>query len=203
MALETWLAFALATAILILIPGPTVAVIVANSLTRGRGAGLAVVAGSSLAQALHLAAFALGMAAILAALSQMFELLRWLGVGYLLYLGWRAWTDHAPLETEAAAAGGVRAIFLQGFVVTLTNPKTLLFYAAFFPQFMDAGAPPGPQLAVMSATFLGVAAALDAAWALTAGAARPALRRIGRWRGRLTGAFFFLASAGLALARKP
>lgn len=203
MSLEIWLAFVLATAVLILIPGPTVAVIIANSISQGRGAGLAVVAGSSAAQALHLAAFAVGMAAVLGALSQFFEILRWLGVAYLTYLAWRAWTDRTPLQEGAPSGKKFTEIFVQGFVVTLTNPKTLFFYAAFFPQFMSADAAPGPQLAILSATFLAVAAILDAAWALTAGAARPALLKIGRWRNRLTGGFLFAASAGLALVRKP
>jgi len=89
-------------------------------------------------------------------------------------------------------------------LVSATNPKTLLFYAAFFPQFVDPGSPPGPQLALLCTTFLVIATALDGAYALLAGRLRPWLRtrRRARLRNRLTGSFLIAAALGLALARR-
>jgi homoserine/homoserine lactone efflux protein len=92
--------------------------------------------------------------------------------------------------------------FRPGFLVSLTNPKTLLFYGAFFPQFVAPGADLGPQLALLSITFLAVAAALDGCWALAADRLRGALALRGTLRNRLTGGFYFAAAAGLASARR-
>ena len=95
-------------------------------------------------------------------------------------------------------------MFWQGVLVSATNPKTLLFYAAFFPQFLDPSRPPGPQLLLLCATFLIVATVLDGAYAIFAGQLRPWLRdrRRARLRNRLTGSCLIAAALGLALARR-
>jgi len=92
-------------------------------------------------------------------------------------------------------------VFMRGFLVSLTNPKTLLFYAAFFPQFVT-GDHPTRQVWLLAATFLALAAAIDSGWALLAGRLRPLLTRHGRTRNRLTGAVLIAAGAGLAAARR-
>ncbi len=129
-------AFVGATAILMVIPGPNVALIVANSLAFGARAGFMTVAGTSAAMVVQLAVAALGVTALLGALAQAFEILRWLGVAYLVRLGIRAWRALADDlgKTRAVSPG---KIFGRGFLVSLTNPKTLAFYAAFLPQFLD------------------------------------------------------------------
>ena len=190
-----------ATAILMLIRGPNVALIVANSLAFGARAGLLTVVGTSAAMAVQVAVAALGVTALLGALAQAFEILRWLGVAYLVWLGVRAW--RAPADglgrTRAVSPG---KIFGRGFLVSLTNPKTLAFYAAFLPQFLDPSAPLGRQMAILSMAFVSTALVIDGGWALLAGRARPLIARFGRLRNRLTGMVLVGAAVGLALARR-
>jgi threonine/homoserine/homoserine lactone efflux protein len=199
-----YLGFVLATSVLILVPGPNVSLIVANAVAYGTRYGLLTVAGTSAAVLVQLGLTALGMAAVLGALAAWFEWLRWLGVAYLLYLGLRQWLA-APVDLTRTPPQprSARAIVLRGFAVSLTNPKTLLFYGAFFPQFISIDRPLGPQVALLCATFLVLAAGLDSVWALLAGRARGLLASRGRLRNRLSGGLLMGAGLGLALARKP
>lgn len=203
MHLDLLLGFALATAILILIPGPNVSLIVANSIAYGTRYGLLTVAGTSSAIVLQLALTALGLTATLTVLADWFEWIRWMGVAYLLYLGIRQWIA-APVDLTRTPPQprSFRAIALRGFLISLTNPKTLLFYGAFFPQFLTADAPVGTQVATLSLTFLVVAAGLDSAWALLAGRLRGVLAIRGRLRNRLSGGLLIGAGIGLALAHR-
>ncbi|AWB20396.1 LysE family translocator [Methylobacterium currus] len=203
MPLDLYLGFVAATLVLILIPGPNVALIVANSVAHGSHYGLVTVAGTSVALTAQLALTVAGLSAMLAVMATWFEVLRWLGVAYLAWLAFRAWrapaTDLARTAPDARAA---RAIALRGFLVALTNPKTLLFFGAFLPQFVSRDAAPFGQLILLAATFLVLAIAGDAVWAVLAGRARVVLAK-GRWRNRLTGGLLLGAGVGLALARKP
>ena len=203
-SLELYATFVAATAVLILIPGPNVSLIVANSVAYGTGFGLLTVAGTSGALALQLTLTALGMTVMLGTLATWFEWLRWIGVAYLIWLGVRAW-HAAPIDltrTRAQPRSG-RGIVLRGFLVSMTNPKTLLFFGAFLPQFLSLDRPVGPQVALLCATFLLIAILLDGAWALAAGRARALLGARPRLRNRLTGGLLVGAGVGLALARKP
>jgi len=195
--------FVLATAILILIPGPNVALIVANSVGRGTRFGLLTVAGTSSAVVVQLGLTALGLTAVLGTLAMWFEWIRWIGVAYLLYLGLRQWFARpVDLTRVAPQRRSWRAIALQAFLVGLTNPKTLLFYGAFFPQFIDPGRPIGPQVGVLCVTFLVVATVLDSGWAVAAGRARWLLASRPRLRNRLSGGCLIGAGVGLALAHR-
>ena len=203
MSIELYLAFVAATVLLMLIPGPNVALIVANSVAHGPRYGLATVAGTSSATVLQLAVTALGMASLLAALGDWLEWVRWIGVAYLLYLGFRIWRS-APVDLTTAGAEprSMRAIFARGLLVSLANPKTLLFYGAFLPQFVAPEAGVGWQLAALSATVLVVAVLVDSGWALLAGRFRGVLAVRGRLRNRLTGGLLIAAGVGLASARR-
>jgi homoserine/homoserine lactone efflux protein len=198
-----YLAFVLATSVLILMPGPNVALIVANSMAYGTRFGLLTVAGTSAAMVVQLALTWLGMTAVLWTLAGVFEWVRWAGAAYLLWLGVRQWRAAVvDLSAVRAQPRSARAIFWRGVLVSLTNPKTLLFYGAFFPQFVtQGGAGVGGQVLVLAATFLVVAVALDSAWAMLAGRARGALATRGRLRNRLSGGLLVGAGIGLALAR--
>jgi threonine/homoserine/homoserine lactone efflux protein len=199
-----YLAFVLASTVLILIPGPNVSLIVANAVAYGTGYGLLTVAGTSAAVLLQLALTALGMTAVLGALAHWFEWLRWIGVVYLIWLGVRQWrAPPVDLTKTRPQPRSPRAIVLRGFLVSLTNPKTLLFYGAFFPQFISIDRPLAPQVFLLCATFLAVAAGLDSVWALLAGRARRLLAARPRLRNRLSGGLLIGAGCGLALARKP
>ena len=132
-------AYCLAVAILLLIPGPVVTLVVANSLSHGRRSGLVTVAGASIGNAILLGATAVGLIAFFRLLSEVFEIVRWAGAAYLIWLGIRAWRTHDAREgaIAPAAARSSRAVFLQGFVIAITNPKAIFFYIAFLPQFVD------------------------------------------------------------------
>jgi threonine/homoserine/homoserine lactone efflux protein len=204
MSFSLYGAFVLAVTVLMLIPGPNVALIVANSLAHGARYGLTTVAGTASAMVAQLTLTALGMTTLLGALAGAFEVLRWVGVAYLVWLGVSAWAAPATdLARAAARPRSARAIFLRGFLVSLTNPKTLLFYAAFFPQFLAPGAGIAGQVALLSITFVVIALIVDGGWALLAARFRRVLRADGRLRNRLTGGFLIGAGLGLALARRP
>lgn len=203
MPLDLYLGFVAATTLLILMPGPMVALIVSNSIAGGFRAGLLTVAGSGAAMVLHLVAVCAGLGALLSAMGSGLFWLKWAGAAYLFYLGVRA-IRAAPKDLAAPDASKKSAYrtLAEGFFVALTNPKTLLFYAAFFPLFISQDRPILPQLAVLSATFLAIAIALDCVWAASAAKARPILIRAGRWTNRITGGVLILAAAGLAAIRK-
>jgi len=201
--IQLYLAFVAAAALLIVIPGPNVALVVATSVAHGPRQGLATVAGTSAAIAIQLALVSLGLAQILGGLGALFDWLRWAGAGYLLWLGVRAW--RAPPEDLSIIrpqTGSLGRRFARGLLVSLTNPKTLFFFGAFFPQFLDARAPLGPQLALLSATFLAMAVLTDSLWALFAGRMRSFLRHHGNLRNRITGGVYIVAGLGLAAARR-
>ncbi|MGE7415179.1 LysE family translocator [Methylobacterium tarhaniae] len=203
MPLDLYLGFVAATFVLILIPGPNVALIVANSVAHGSRYGLVTVAGVSVALAVQLALTVAGLSAVLSIMATWFEVLRWLGVAYLAWLAYRAWRAPAiDLTQTAPEPRAARAIALRGFLVALTNPKTLLFFGAFLPQFVSREAEPLGQLVLLAVTFLVLAVVFDAVWALAAGRARVVLAR-GQWRNRLTGGLLLGAGLGLALARRP
>jgi homoserine/homoserine lactone efflux protein len=197
-----FLAFVAAVVVLMLIPGPNVALIVANSVAYGPRYGLLTVAGASSAMVLQLALTALGMTELLGALGVWFAYLRWLGVAYLLCLGVMQWRA-APVDLTATRAEpkSIRAIYLRALLVSLTNPKTLFFYGAFFPQFVSASRPAGAQIAALSATFLILAVLIDSGWAFVAGRARGLLASRGKLRNRISGGVLIGAGAALALAR--
>jgi len=203
---DLFLAFALATTALILLPGPIVTLVIANAIAHGRGTGLATVAGASTGNAVLVAVGALGLTTLLAALADIFEWVRWAGVAYLVYLGLRQWREviRASAAPETVAVPRGPNVFTQGFVVAITNPKTVLFYAAFFPQFIDRGLPVAPQVAAMSVAFVVIAIVFDSAYALLAARIRPLLagRRRARVRAGLTGSLLIGTGIGLALARR-
>ena len=196
-------AFVLAVTVLMLIPGPNVALIVANSVTYGVRYGFLTVAGTSAAMVVQLGLTALGMTELLGSLGHWFEWIRWIGVAYLIYLGVTQWRA-PPLDLTKIAPEprSARKMFTRALLVSLTNPKTLFFYGAFFPQFVVTSHHVGAQVAVLTATFLLLAVLLDGCWALAAGRARGLLARHGKLRNRISGGLLMGAGVGLALARK-
>ena len=203
MPVQLYLGFVLATTILILIPGPNVSLIVGNSIAHGTRYGLLTVLGTSSAVVVQLAFTSLGLTATLDILAGWFEWIRWLGVAYLLYLGIRQWrAPPVDLTRIRPQPRSLRAIVLRGFLISLTNPKTLLFYSAFFPQFIAPDTPIAPQVILLSLTYLVIAVGLDSGWALLAGRVRGALAIRPRLRNRLSGGCLIGAGIGLALAHR-
>ncbi len=198
-------AFVVATAVLILAPGPAVSLIIANSLAYGTRCSLFSVAGISLATGGYLVVTFFSMASFLLLLAEWFDVLRWLGAGYLVYLGVRMWLKKpAPLDAEATRAASPLRLFVQGFLVNVTNPKLLIFYGAFFPQFIDENLPLRPQLAVLCVTFFVIAATFDTCYATLGGRARAWFRSTAarRWVDRVSGTLLIGAGVGLALVRR-
>jgi len=195
-------AFVAATVLLMLVPGPNVALIVANSLAFGARVGLVTVLGTIVGMIVQLSVAAFGVTALVGALAEGFNTLRWLGVVYLLWLGVRDWRTPAG-DLSRVAPVSPRRIFTRGFLVSLTNPKPLVFYAAFLPQFLVADAPLNKQMAILSVTFVAIGFVVDSGWAFAGARARGLVARFGRARNRLTGAILVGAGAalGLALAR--
>lgn len=204
MNLELFAAFLLATAILVAIPGPNVSLIIANSLAHGSRHALVTVAGTASAQAIQLAITCIGMTSLILVLSQWFEWLRWIGVAYLVYLGVKEWVARSEPTDDRQSPPSSHRAFWQGFLVAATNPKVLLFYAAFLPQFVDPALPPAPQLLALSLGFMGVAIVIDSSYALAADRARVWVSNSAhrRWKNRLTGTLLIGAGIGLALARR-
>ena len=197
-----YLAFAVAVVLLMLLPGPMVSLIVGNSIAYGSRLGMVTVLGSCTAMVIQLTATGFGMAGLLGTLGSWFEWLRWIGAAYLVYIGivqWRA--PPSDFSTAKQTFKSARSIYLRGFLVSLTNPKTLFFYGAFFPQFVTLDRPLTPQILVLSATFVGLALAIDTGWALAAGRVRVFLAARGRLRNKISGGFLMGAGAVLALAR--
>jgi len=206
MNLHLFIAYCFAVLILVLMPGPVVTLVVANSLSHGSRSGLATVAGASIGNAILLGATAVGLVAFFALLSEIFEVVRWAGAAYLIWLGIKAWRAHGGQELVMAPAmqRSSRAVFLQGFLIAITNPKAIVFYIAFLPQFIDSHLPARPQLLAMIGTMIVMALLSDSAYALLAGRARGWFTSRGRRRlqGRITGTLLIGIGCGLLLARR-
>lgn len=206
MTIELYLAFIAASALLILMPGPNVALIVANSFAYGQRYALMTVAGTSSAMVIQLALVIAGMTTMMAEMAHLFTIFKWVGVAYLLYIGIQTWRKPpADLSVDAdAKPKSYTKVFAQGFLISLTNPKTLIFYAAFFPQFMNANLPALPQFLLLGGTFLVMAIVSDSLYALLANRIRPWLQqgRINALQNRVTGGLLMLCAAGVALTRR-
>jgi len=180
MAIETWLGFAAAAIAILLIPGPTILVVIGQSLGGGRRSALPLVAGVALGDFTAMTLSLAGLGAILAASAALFTALKWAGAAYLVWLGIKLW--RAPVAGHATPALPARRAMRQAYVVTALNPKSIAFFVAFVPQFLDPARPFLPQAALLVATFVLLAAANALAYALLAArlsgaVARPAIRR--------------------------
>jgi threonine/homoserine/homoserine lactone efflux protein len=196
-------AFLVASLVLAVTPGPGVLYILARSLVQGRRFGLASVAGVALGNLGNALAASIGLAALFAISSLAFSVVKYAGALYLVYLGVQMLrADLGAVPAAAATPASVGRVFRDGFVVALLNPKTTIFFAAFLPQFLGAGASPMVQSMALGALFVAIAAVTDSAYALAAGAVAPALRgsllrRSGR---RLAGGMFIGLGVFAALA---
>ena len=171
--------FITAALVLLLTPGPAVLYIIARSMNQGRKAGLASVLGVEAGNCVHVLAATLGLSAILLTSALAFNIIKYLGAAYLIYLGIR--TLLTPVKTEVEpgeAQRSLRRTFTQGFVVAALNPKTALFFLAFLPQFVDsAKGSVELQFLVLGLTFVVLAFTTDSIYALLSGTAGQWLRR--------------------------
>jgi len=204
MDLSIYLAFVAATAFMIFLPGPSVMLTVAHGVSFGWRAALITVAGATAGVGVQLAVATIGLVSVLEVVADAFEWIRWAGVAYLVYLGIRQWRSaNRPVVAEAAAVSH-GSLFVQGLVVTIPNPKSLIFIAAFLPQFLDPARPLAGQLAIILPTFLVITFVVTGIWAVAAGHARRFVQstRARRIVSRVSGGLLVTAGIGLALARR-
>jgi len=204
-------AFALASLILIAIPGPSVLFVISRAVVLGRRAALATVLGNCAGVYVQVAAVALGIGVILERSAALYNTIKLAGAAYLVWLGVKTFRNRRALALslgEPAPPKSDRRILREGFVVGLTNPKAAVFFAAILPQFTDPSLGHVPlQMLLLGVVFIAIAIVLDGAWALVAGTARERLTASPRRLEAIGGAGgVVLVSLGLGLAvtgRKP
>jgi threonine/homoserine/homoserine lactone efflux protein len=203
MSLEIYAAYVLACIIIILVPGPTVTLIIASSMRHGTRAGLLNVAGTQVGIAVMIGIVGIGLTSMIESAGHWFEWLRLLGAAYLIWMGWQMLRAGGRLAEGAAPVPPRGGFFLQGFLVAISNPKTLIFFGAFIPQFLDPKSNYPLQIVIMGATALVFAAMSDSTYAMLAGRAGRLLsaRRI-RLLSRLSGGFLIGGGLWLAFSRR-
>jgi threonine/homoserine/homoserine lactone efflux protein len=189
---ETLALFSVAALALLIVPGPAVLYVVARSVDQGRRAGLLSTLGVAAGSLVHVAAAALGLSAVLAASAAAFAVVKWAGAAYLVFLGIRRLAgpdERAPGPGRPARSSG--AVFRQGVVVNVLNPKTALFFLTFLPQFADPSRGPAAlQMLLLGGLFVAMGIVSDGAYAMAAGSiggwlrSRPGLLGVQR---RVTG----------------
>jgi threonine/homoserine/homoserine lactone efflux protein len=199
---DVYLAYVLALVVLAIMPGPSVTLIVGNTLRHGTRAGLLNVAGTQAGLAVVIAGVGLGLASVALTLGWWFDWLRLVGAAYLVWLGWKLLHSPPPVDDASIALNSGRSFLLQGFVVAASNPKTLFFFGAFLPQFMNPHADTVPQVFVLGATAMLVIAISDSAYAILAGRAGTLVaRRRLHHLSRASGLCLIGGGAWLAFAR--
>ncbi|HEV3010563.1 MAG TPA: LysE family translocator [Burkholderiales bacterium] len=202
MSLELYIAYVLACAVIAFIPGPTVTVIIANSLRHGARAGLLNVAGTQLGLGLMMLVLVVGLSSVIAAMGWLFDWLRWAGAAYLVWLGYKLLRSPEAIADAASAPAPRGGFLLQGFLVLMANPKALLWFGAFIPQFVDPSGNYVAQIVGLSLTAMAVALVSDGAYAVLTGRAGAFLskKRV-RLVSRLSGGFLIGGGIWLALTR--
>jgi threonine/homoserine/homoserine lactone efflux protein len=206
MSLHFWLVYAAACLLMGVIPGPGVASIVGYAVSSGRRTALASVAGIALGNGIAISLSLAGVGALLAASATAFALIKWVGAAYLIAIGLFAIANSRESGAMAARERAVvtpRAAFFSNMAVGTFHPKTIVFFVAFVPQFIDSHQSYLLQAAILAATFCIVVATSDALYALAASSASAALRRPKaiRWGKRLGGAVLVGAGAATAMTR--
>jgi threonine/homoserine/homoserine lactone efflux protein len=190
--LETLLLVTVAAAIMNALPGPSQLYVVTRTIALGRGAGFASASGLASGAVVHVVLAATGLTALMAATPALFDVVRWIGAAYLIWLGiatWREKDDANPSEVgKPVARRSPWHLFRQGFIIEVLNPKTALFFLAFLPQFVSPASPaPGLEMLILGLLVPLTALPVDLAIAFGASAAlsrlggNPAVSRLRRW----------------------
>ena len=205
MTLSTYLLYVAAVALLIITPGPTMLMCMTNSLNHGPRRAMTSVAGAVTAVLCVMGLSAMGLGALLATSETAFTVAKVVGAAYLVWLGIKTFRSNTVLKVDDQAEGpSRRSFYLQGFFVGASNPKAVLFFAAFFPQFLNPAAPIVPQFAVLALTFMAFEFAVLTLCALGVARLMPLLRSSGpvRWINRICGGLFTLMGGLLLLTRR-
>ncbi len=199
--MESIIALAFATIILVAIPGPNVALIVANTLRYNFKFGAITVIGTTIGIAIQLTFVIAGLAAILTTAASAMVWIKWIGVIYLIYLGVKTWREDTPqLSNVVASESSAKTLFFQGLGFSIINPKTLIFNAAFLPQFLETGTNDGNLLA-LAIVYISILFVGDLIWAAFANILKPIIDRFSTLRNKLTGSIFMVSGVGLAFSR--
>jgi threonine/homoserine/homoserine lactone efflux protein len=179
MSLEIWIAFVIAAEIILVIPGPTIILVVSQAIAHGRKSVVPLVAGVLAGDFTAMTLSLLGLGAVLSASAAMFVILKWIGALYLIYLGIKLWrTDPANRPTDIAAReDAAGSLFKGACIVTALNPKSIAFFVAFLPQFVNHQASTLTQFLILGATFLTMATLNAALYAMFAGRLRDTMRK--------------------------
>ena len=202
MSAEIWAAYVGAAMIILVIPGPTIMLVISQALVHGRRAVVPLVAGVALGDFTAMTLSLAGLGAILAASATAFSALKWIGAAYLIYLGIRRWLSKSEDERSQIPGTGAsnRSLFRSAFVVTALNPKSIAFFVAFLPQFVNPQGAAFPQMVILGATFLFLAAVNATLYAVFAGRLRDRMQNatVRRWIDRCGGTALIGAGALLA-----
>lgn len=202
MSLEFYLAYVLACVVVVIVPGPTVSLIVANSVTHGTRAGLINIAGTQLGLAVMIGIVLIGLAALIATMGVWFDWVRLAGAAYLIWLGFKFLRSPGALGDPARIPAPRMGFFWQGFLVLMSNPKALLLFGAFIPQFVDPKGDYIRQVLLLGVTAMAVAGIFDSGYAVLTGRVRTLLSPArARLVSRLSGGCLIGGGVWLALAR--
>ncbi|NRA99451.1 MAG: LysE family translocator [Rhodobacteraceae bacterium] len=207
MTFEVWLAFVVASTALLLIPGPTVLLVLSYALTQGRRVAVATASGVALGDLVAMTLSLVGLGALVMASATLFTILKWVGAIYLIWLGVQLFRS-APDATLGAlpdtSALPARGVFWHAAAVTALNPKSIAFFIAFVPQFLRPESALAPQMAILIATFVGLAAINALAYALLADRLRTQIRRpaVIKWLTRAGGTALIVMGVATATLRR-
>jgi threonine/homoserine/homoserine lactone efflux protein len=202
MSVQLYLAYVVACFVITIIPGPTVTLIVANSLSHGTRAGLLNVAGTQLGLGLMMLVLVVGLSSVIATMGYWFDWLRLFGAAYLVWIGWKLLRSQGGFAQPGSAPKPRGGFFLQGLLVLMGNPKALLWFGAFIPQFVNPNGDYVWQVVLLGVTAMAAAAISDGGYAILAGRAGKLLsRQRVRWVSRISGLCLIGGGAWLALAR--
>ena len=202
MNFDTYFAYVAVCSVAVVIPGPTNALILANGMRHGVRAGMLNVAGTQVGVGLMVVTVAIGLTSIVNAVGQWFEWIKLAGAVYLIILGIQLFRSADSIAAAPQAEPPRAGFFVQGLVVSLSNPKQLLFFGALLPQFLDPAGSRGLQIAILGGTAMVLAALSDSAYALISGriAGRVAPKRV-RAASRIGGLCLVGGGLWLALSR--
>ncbi len=202
MYIENFIPFILATTLILIIPGPTIILVISQAVTHGRKSVAPLVTGVLIGDLTAMTLSLLGLGAILSTSAILFTIFKWIGAVYLLYLGVKLWTskpnDHST--QYRAKNSSARSLFQSSFIVTALNPKSIAFFVAFLPQFINPLKPVLSQLTLLGGTFLFLATVNAALYAIFAGQLSEHIKkaRVRKWFNRCGGSA--LIGAGILTA---
>lgn len=194
MTIDTWLIFALAALGLSFTPGPNGLLALTHGAIYGVRRTVSTVLGGALGFLVVIAISMFGIGALLTAVPDVLTVLKWVGGAYLVFLGVQVWRSPAISVTPGVERPSAAwwSLAQQGFLAAVTNPKGILFFVAFLPQFIDPKSDLGVQFAIMAATFIVIEIVFELVVAALSQSLQPLLARAGRWFNRVTGGFFVL-----------